>query len=321
VLALDRLGRPRRHGLGAADRLARSHGQRFALGGVAFELLAAGPTPAGFALEPDAARYAVAAERYPVVADVLCSVAIDDALFADESPYGGLELAEGAFEQLEHGELVLRAPRVQATLCRIAPQRYACSARIAGDPRALTALLRSIVAVVVHAAGGVVLHAAGVAIDDHAVVYVGPSGAGKSTAATLTDGARMFAWDHVALMPQRDGGALAYGLPGGTVAPMARTDRVVWPLGAVFRILRDGADVPTPHIPRATVLHGAQALFALREAVESSDASTDAEQSRLKAAGAIADTAIVGTLHTVLGVSIGRLVRSHISTLETGARA
>ena len=86
MLALDRLGRTRRHSVGAADRLARSYGQRFALGGVAFELLASGPADAGLALEPDAARYAVAAERFPVVADVLCSVAIDDALFADASP-------------------------------------------------------------------------------------------------------------------------------------------------------------------------------------------------------------------------------------------
>jgi len=283
---------------------------------VAFELLAAGPMPAGFALEPDAARYAVAAERSPVVADVLCSVAIDDALFADESPYGGLELADGAFEQLEHGELVLRAPRVQATLCRIARQRYACSARIASDSRSLTALLRSIVAVVVHAAGGVVVHAAGVAIDDHAVVYVGPSGAGKSTAATLTDGARMFACDHVALLPQPNGGVLAYGLPGGTAASMAYTEQVVWPLGAVFRVLRDG-----PAVPKPRALQGADALFTLREAVESVDGSTFAERARLNAVSAIAAAATVGVLHTVLGTPIGPLVRSHLRQLTRGPRA
>jgi hypothetical protein len=321
VLAFDRLGRPRKHGVGDADRLARSHGQRFALGGVAFELLAAGPAQAGFALEPDAARYAVAADRYPIVADVLCSVAIDDAFFADESPYGGLEVGDGAFAQLEHGELVLRAPRVRATLCRIARQRYACSARIAGDPRALTALLRSLVAVVVHAAGGVVVHAAGVAIDDRAVVYVGPSGAGKSTAATLTDGARMFAYDHVALLPQSSGGVLAYGLPGGTAAAMAYTEQVVWPLGAVLRILRDGPAVPKPHAPRARALQGADALFTLREAVEPVDASTFAERARLDAVSVIAAEATIGVLHTVLGVSIGTLVRKHLHQPTRGPRA
>lgn len=321
MLALDRLGRTRRHGVGVADRLTRSHGPRFALGGVAFELLAAGPTDAGFTLEPDAARYAVAAERHPVVADVLCSVAVDDALFADSSPYGGLELADGAFEQLAQGELVLRAPRVQATLCRLSPQRYACSALIAGDPRALTALLRSIVAIVVQAAGGVVLHAAGVALDDQAVVYVGPSGAGKSTAATLTDGARMFACDHVALVPQPSGGVLAYGLPGGTAAAMPFTEQVVWPLGAVFRVLRDGPTAPMPHSPRARALQGADALFALREAVEPVDDSMFAEGARLNAVSAIAGEATIGALHTVLGMPIGTLVRKHLRPLTQEARA
>jgi hypothetical protein len=210
---------------------------------------------------------------------------------------------------------------VQATLCRLAPHRYACSARTAGDSRALTALLRSIVAVVVHAAGGVVLHAAGVALDEQAVIYVGPSGAGKSTAATLTDGARMFAYDHVALLPQPGGGVLAYGLPGGTAAAMAFTEQVVWPLGAVFRVLRDGPAVPKPHSPRARALQGADALFTLREAVESVDVSTFAERARLDAVSTIVGEATIGTLHTVLGTPIGVLVRRHIRQFSREARS
>ena len=321
MLALDRLGRPRNSVVRAAERLSRTHGQRFALGGVAFELLASGVGRAGFMLEPDADRYAVASDRHAVIADVLCSVAIDDVSFEGASPFGGLELRDGALAELEHGELSLSAPRVQATMCRLGPQRYACSARISSDPRALTALLRSVVAVVVHAAGGVVVHAAGVALDERAIVYVGPSGAGKSTAATLTDGARMFACDHVALVPQPDGGVLAYGLPGGKTAVMAQTERVVWPLGGVFRILRDGAAVPQPHAPRARVLSGAEALFVLREAVESADDSASAEQARLDAVGAISAVATIGTLHTVLGVKIGQLVRDQLGAPAGEARA
>jgi len=323
MLELDRLGRSRSNvARTASDRVLPSHGQRFALGGVAFELLTASPGPGrspGFVLEPDTARYCVPSGRHPVVADVLCSVAIDDARFEGASRFGGLELPSGTIDDLSRGELELRAPRVHATLCRLAPQRYACSARIASDPLALSALLRSIVAIVVHDAGGVMVHAAGIVLDQQAVIYVGPSGAGKSTAATLTDRARMFACDHVALLPQRAGGVLAYGMPGGSTAAMSQTSEAVWPLGAVFRILRDGPAVPKPHTPRVTLLQSAEALFTMREAVESPDESIAAEQKRLAAVAAIASATKVGTLHTVLGASIGQLVREQLTRQEVRA--
>lgn len=309
MLAFDRLGRPRSGAAnGAAGRLGASHGPRFALGGVAFELLASTPG-ASLAIEPDAARYCVPAERHPIVADVLCAITVDDAPFVHEGPFGGLELPGGAIEALAHGELELRAPRVRATLCRLAPRRYACSARIASDPAALSALLRSIVAVVVHAAGGVMVHAAGVALGEAAVIFVGPSGAGKSTAATLTEGARMFAQDHVALLPQPDGGVLAYGMPGGSVAAMAQTDQPVWPLAGVLRIMRDAV----PGAPRLTALSGAEALFVVREAVECADVSPAAERARLDALAGIVRAVEVGTLHTMLGARHGQLVRAQLA--------
>jgi hypothetical protein len=235
---------------------------------------------------------------------VLCSVTTDDALFERDSPFGSLELADGAFAGLAHGELTLRAPSVQATLCRIAPQRYACSARISSNARALTALLRSIVAVIVQIEGGVTLHAAAVALQDRAVIYVGPSGAGKSTAAALTHGGRMFARDHVALMPQPDGSVLAYGLPGGKPAPMTETNQVVWPVAGIYRIMRDAQ----PSAPRGQLVSGAEALFTVREAIESADCSTSAESMRLAAASAIAAAVKIGTLHTVLGAGLGPLL-------------
>jgi hypothetical protein len=131
----------------------------------------------------------------------------------------------------------------------------------------------------------------------------------------------MFACDHVALLPQPRGGVLAYGLPGGTAASMSYTDQVVWPLGAVFRVLRDGPAVPEPHSPRARALHGADALFTLREAVESADSSTHAERTRLDAVSTIAGEATIGVLHTVLHAPIGALVRQHIRQLSSEARA
>jgi hypothetical protein len=315
VLALDR---PDRESMlwERPTRLSRTHGQRFALGGVAFELLASMPSTTTFTLDPDAARYCFSSTSYPVIADVLCSVAVDDALFENDSPFGGLELADGAFAGLAHGELVLRGPRVRATLCRIAPQRYACSARIASNAAALNALLRSIIAVIVQIEGGVTLHAAAVALNERAVIYVGPSGAGKSTAASLTNGGRMFARDHVALMPQPDGSVLAYGLPGGKPAPMMETEQVVWPVAGLFRIMRDAQ----PREPRACLVSGAEALFTVREAIESADCSATAESMRLTAASAITSAVQVGTLHTVLGAPIGQLLSDRLQ-LAREARA
>ena len=321
MLLLDRLGRPQSDAEMGADRLDLGRGQRFVLGGVEFELLASSPrSRRGLALEPDALRYCLPVATHPAVADVLCAVSIDDAFFEHASPYGGLELCDGAFADLDHGEIELRAPRVQATLCRIGPQRYACSARIASAPRALTSLLQSIVAVVAHASGGAVLHAAGVELSGRAVIYVGPSGAGKSTAAALTEGARMFACDRVALIPQPDGRVLAYGMPGGKGAAMPYTDRVVWPLAGVYRILRHGASAPLPHVPRARLADDIEGVFVVRGAIETADISAAAEESRLSAASSIAKAVKVGTLHTVLGMPHAALVREQLG-LARGTRA
>jgi hypothetical protein len=214
-------------------------------------------------------------------------------------------------------------------LRQVGPRRYACAARIADGSGALTSLLNMVVAAIVQAEGGVVLHAAGIELDGRAVLFLGPSGAGKSTAATLTHGATMFAHDHVAVVVkpvagerehavEREGAvesalAWAYGLPGGSPARMAQTSHAVLPLAGVFRVFQ-----PAPHaqdtssrITRGELFGGARALFIVREAVESADVSLEGEQARLNAAAAIAAArgVRVGALHTVLGESIAPLLR------------
>jgi hypothetical protein len=310
VLLLDRVSRP--------QSVASAHAinsQRFVLGGVAFELSASTlGQQIRCSLEPDAARYCLPANRHPEIASVLCSVAIDDALFEGANPFGVLELQGCTIADLAHGEINLSAPRVRATLCRLEPHRYVCSARVASDPRALSILLRSIVAIAVHEAGGLMMHAAGVVLSQRAVLYVGPSGQGKSTAAAHTDGARMFASDHVALIPDEGGRVLVYGMPGGKRADMPYVDDVVWPLGMILRVRRDDPSSLEQRVPRARLVQGVEALFIAREAAEAADTSKSAEDARLNAAYAVTQASAIGTVHTVLGHPIGQLVRGLLAT-------
>jgi hypothetical protein len=289
VLELEqRSGRVR-----AGSAPALGHAERLAFGGVAFELLSS----VRLAREPEVERYCLAPSAHPVIADVLCAVTVDPALFADSEPYGHLEV-----ERTGEEELVLRAPRVVASLRKVGPARYACSVRIAPHPGAFSELTRSVSAAIVQAEGGVIVHAAGIALDGRAVVFTGPSGTGKSTAATLTEGAAMFAYDHVALVAH-EGRVLAYGLPGGRAARMAQTDDVVLPLACVLRIQRGEG---TPH---GQLLHGARALFTLREAVESSNDALPDEQARLHSVSTLAAHVPIGVLHTVLGMPLAAIVR------------
>lgn len=295
MLELDQPGRGQSKGR-AAGPSARpvSSRERLAFGGVAFELLSSASLPRTAELQ----RYLLPANAHPVLADALCSISVEPALFPNASPAGSL-----ALERTGDGELLLRAPLVLASVRKVAPSRYACSARIAAHEKALASLLRSLNAAIVAAEGGVIVHAAGIALDGRAIIYTGPSGAGKSTAATLTEGAAMFAFDHVALVPQGDG-VMVYGLPGGTAARMTQTCDVVLPLGGVFRIRRGRNE---PHGER---LHGARSLFVLRESVESADVALADEQARLHAVSAIAARARVGALHTVLGKPLASIVRA-----------
>lgn len=306
---------------------------RFAIGAVAFEILS--DTPLCF--EPAVERYRLHPDAHPVVADVICSVAVDPRSFAGVSPSGEVrvERVEDA-DPNGRSELRLRAPRAQCSLNRVAQQRYACSARIADEPSALTSLLYMVSEAIVQAEGGIVMHAAGVELDGRAVLYVGPSCAGKSTAATLTAGAAMFAYDHVAIVAPADRSAdtLAYGLPGGTPARMSQSAHAVLPLAGIFRIFQAREAVAeagreaayevayeTAYEPRGELLSGAKALFLLRESVECADVSIKGEQARLHAAAAIAASTRVrvGALHTVLGRSLTPLVRTLLSQTEPRA--
>ncbi len=294
MLELEQPGHRKWKARGVGSWPALGHVERLAFGGVAFELLSTAPLQR----EGEAERYCLPPSAHPVLADVLCAVSIDAPCFEGSSPFGPLEI-----ERAGDGEILLRAPRVLASLREVGPSRYACSARIAQHPSALSSLLRSISAVILQAHGGVIVHAAGIELDGRAILYTGPSGAGKSTAAALTEGATMFAHDHVALVA-RDATVMAYGLPGGASARMTQTCDVVLPLAGVFRIRRGEA------VARGERLQGARALFALRESVESADVSMHDEQARLQAVSAIAASANVGTLFTVLGKPLASIVRA-----------
>jgi hypothetical protein len=148
------------------------------------------------------------------------------------------------------------------------------------------------------------LHSAAVELDGQAVLFLGPSGAGKSTAVQLTDGARGFAFDHVALVPGA-GGPLVWGLPGGTPARIPLASAVAYPLGAAFRVRKAASSAQ----PRAQWLGGVEALFALREAVECADLSLEGEDGVLHTVTNLSAQLALGAIHTVLDRPHGALLR------------
>lgn len=259
---------------------------RFAFGGVGIELLSARDLE--WPLEPEDERFMLPFGSVATVADVACSVSVDASLPGPCSPEGDI-----LFGSADAGRIALEASAVRIDLNPLGPRRYAASARVAPGPRGLRALLRAVSAAILEPEGGATLHAAGVEVDGRAVVYLGPSGAGKSTAARLSERARSFADDHVALVPT-DAGWMAWGLPGGSPAPMPQSAGVVFPLATLWRVQRG------EQRPVAERLTGAAALFAVRAAVEC-DGLPETEAARLSTAARIAREVEVGAMHTVLG--------------------
>jgi hypothetical protein len=241
------------------------------------------------ALTPEESRFCVAADTALAAADVVCSVTVDASLSGPTGPESQLV----CWTRSASG-LVVEASGLRADVAAIGPRRYAASARIEPGPEAARALLRGVGAAVLEQAGGLTLHGAGVVVDGLAIVFLGPSGAGKSTAARLTESARSFADDHVALVPGPSGW-IAWGLPGGTPSGMPASESAVCPLAALLRVRRGGMQ------PTIASLVGAEALFAIRAAVECGDASPDAEAARLGAAARLARDVFVGSVHTVSG--------------------
>jgi hypothetical protein len=267
-------------------------------GGVVFELLS------DVALHHDLAgaeqRYWQSGADPRAIADVVCAVHVDRSLasdMADNAIRGALDPVTAA--------CVVRARGLRAEVVGVAARRYAAAARIADRPEALIGLLRALTSVIVQREGGLMLHSAAVELEGEAVLFLGPSGAGKSTAARLSDGARCFANDHVALVPC-EGGWLAWGLPGGTPAEAPLASAVAYPVAAALRVRKSDR----PSAPSAQLLRGAQALFAVRESVECAEISAGAEETYLHAVTQLSCQIAVGTLHSVIDRPHGAVLRA-----------
>jgi hypothetical protein len=272
---------------------------RFAFGGVAFELEVG--EGVDWQLWPEFARHTCASDRYPLVARVQCRVTVDPSLSGPGKPARGI-LVERRGESTE--STVLVAPGdVHAEFEADGPGRYIASVRIsprrATDPmpQAPDAVLLGLSTAILEREGGVSLHAAAIELEGRAVVFIGPSGAGKSTAARLSSGSRLFAFDRVNIAPDGAGSYVAWSLPGGSpVAGPASSHRRL-PLGAILRV-RQGRGAPRIH-----ELAAAQGIFALRESMWLTDLSPTAEEQRIDAATLLRGGVRVAEIHTVLDQS------------------
>jgi hypothetical protein len=259
----------------------------FAFGGIAFELLA--DKGVQWELRDGYERHVVAADSTPLVADVICSVSIDRLITqADEPSTRGF-----CFRDID-GRRSVTSRELRAELSRVAPSRYAATARIIAGADGLSALLLGLASAIVQAEGGLNVHAAAVELDGQALLFLGPSGAGKSTAAGLCTGAKVFAYDRVAVVC-RAGRLFALSLPGGNAIEGAPSDQHCLPVAALLRVRRG---LQQPSLRR---LGGAAALFAVRESIEISDTSTQAEEKRLGVAAQLCESAPVYEIRTVLG--------------------
>lgn len=91
------------------------------------------------------------------------------------------------------------------------------------------------------AAGGVLIHAAGVVRNGRAYVFFGPSGSGKTTATAMSAGSLVLSDDLLLIVREKDG-FRATSVPfRGLVTPPATTD-VRYPLAGLFRLVKDDRD-------------------------------------------------------------------------------
>jgi hypothetical protein len=296
-------------------------GQRFAFGGVAFEVEAgAGEgvgADVGFDLWPEFEKHICDPDQFPVVARVQCSVTADPSL-------PGTASLSRAFTVERRGDAPDTTVVVSRDMCAEleadGPGRYVASVRMAplrpddSEPQGPDAVVLGLSAAILEREGGLSLHAAAIELDGRAVLFVGPSRAGKSTAVRLSLGCRSFATDRVNIAPDGAGGYVAWSLPGGSRVAVAESDHRRLPLAAILRVRQSrGA-------PRIAKLSAAQALFAVRESMWLTDFSPTAEEHRIDAAALLRARVQVGEIHTVLEHSHTALVssfaREHANTRE-----
>jgi len=281
------------NGLPGMERLAATEDcvRSFALGGVAFELLAEAGQGASLG---DCGEFAVPMAEVgtgAVVGEVRCALAVEPALM--ESPEG----REIRWEWRQDRGSV-RTMRVRAELRRLSPGRYAATARLGAGPEAKS-LAAALSSAVVSREGGLSLHAAAAELGGAAVLFVGPSGAGKTTARDLVLAGRRFSRDRVTVFPAAGCGWMAWAMPGGSpvIEPMPAAAHVALPLACVLRVHQGSA----VELRRA---EGAEAMALVRESVMCGGTTAADELERLAAIERLVSEVPVGVVTTVLGVDL-----------------
>lgn len=195
---------------------------------------------------------------------------------------------------------------IMARLRHVADGAYAASLEVPGDARELSWLLSALVVAIRARRGAVVLHAAGVELDGHAVLFVGPSGAGKTTACNLLRSARGFVRDRVLVVPEEDGWS-AWALPGWspTDQRLPASSHSHLPVAAVLAVEHGS-------IPKVRRASGLEAMTRLRESTMTADDSVEAERDVLETMERLTRQARFGVLTTVLGTSCDSAVRTWI---------
>jgi hypothetical protein len=278
---------------------ARTNRHRFAFGGVAFEVLA--DEGVRWDLPRSVTRLQRDTANMPVVADVVCSIAVDRTRGAipPTAPQPRL------WQTSAHGTRI-ELPDVRIDLLASGPKRYAAAVRVVPTKDALGTALIAVAGGIVQAEAGLTLHATAVEHDGGAVLLLGPSGAGKTTAAGLIESASCIAHDRVALLPNGEGFNV-WALPGGCPPLLPQSEHVVLPLHAVLRVKHE---LPETTLIRAS---GAEALFILREALMG-EGAPQLEARWLDTMERISAALPVGIVHTVLGQHLDAELRTFVSS-------
>lgn len=268
----------------------------FAFGGVEIELLS------NERLELPASHVGCISRELAgtCTARVVCSWRADASLAGEQRGARQIQLSTA-------GDIVT-GPGVRLRLSQTGARCWAASARVAPEPDAAGALLEALAASVSELDGGLIVHAAGVQLDEKAYLFIGPSGAGKTTAAGQVFGGRSFAVDRVAISMAR-GDTQAWALPGGT-RPAGGVDcnsGCRLPVGAVLRVVKSS-------VLRVETLATHRAVAVVRESTLMTRWDPRAEEQRLSAIERLALAVPVVRLETPLGTPLAHSLRS----LETG---
>jgi hypothetical protein len=197
------------------------------------------------------------------------------------------------------------------------------------DPRAAHLVLSGLAALLLHRAGGALLHSASVVLDDRVIAFIGPSGAGKSTACRHVAEAELFSVDRLAVLPvpprSHAAGAssgpgatsarapsmwLAHPLSGGTrsAADMPSAPEQWRPLAGVLRAQR-GALPPPAEGALIRAISGAGAVAALRESAFQIGSGPGAEGDLLATLEALTRGVPVARLELSLGACLAPTLR------------